>query len=591
MERGGQEEGAQPGGRTPQERDVRHQLSELERVMKGVRQSIERVGGTVREAAEKEEKEGGPRHTGAGGEAGEQPEPESAAPAEQGEGAVEQAGEAAPQGEEAPQGEAAEPSEEGKAERKGAPEEETVALYDGSEQAMGAWKKVGAGDLEQRDEGLFVRAGRDRGLAYYARRRFDDFRWKAQYRLSTPQAPVSAAFRFLDPEKPVPDRKQPDKKHRYDNQAYVAAHTGFEICLGAGPAGEPGTLAGIPPGEAPGSQRRSQSAELKSEDWNELEVEVRGNEYSVRLNGAETARFTNSDEWRGRPASAGEDAGYIGILSGEQPRPGRQAGGRPAAGPLPLRMPGAVLPGRLPGSKPAPSGPAPQQEAPEISATFRRVEVQVLKPEVSEEKKKLARKDLAAIHEEVAGALARIKAKDQGLEGTLKKAYGYAVLPSVGRASLVLGGARGYGEVFEQGKPIGFTRVTQLTIGVQVGGQSFTQLLLFGSKESLEAFKRSPLAFNGNLSVAFIRGASGTTDFKDVTAHAYSRGGMLLEASLGGQKFRYMGGEEAAKELAKKREKAEGARAKVANAGQAAKSLAGAVAKRAGGFLKRHLSS
>jgi len=196
---------------------------------------------------------------------------------------------------------------------------------------------------------------------------------------------------------------------------------------------------------------------------------------------------------------------------------------------------------------------------------------------VPEDKKERVRKDLVALHAEVLGALARLKAKDQGIEGVLKKAYGYAVLPSIGRASLLVGGARGYGEVYAQGQLVGFTRVTQLTFGVQVGGQTFTKLIVFGSKESLEAFKHSPLAFNGNLSAVFIRGASGTTDFKDVTAHAYSRGGMLLEASLGGQKFRFM---------------QEEARARVsARAGRAAKSVATAISSsRAGEFLKRHVS-
>ncbi len=568
----------EPGPRERQ--DVHREISDLEKVMGSVRESLERIKGAIKK----------------GGEGGEATEQESqASPAEQGEsdqGEQPEAGEQTGPDEQAAAGEETDPEAklgegDGGA---GKQPQETVALFDGTEQSMAGWKNVGAAEIGKNDEGLTLRPGRDRGLAYYSVRRFDDFRLKARYRLDASEVPMTAALRFLDPEKPVPDHNQAEKKHSYDNPAYVAAHTGFEVCLGPGPGGEPGTFAGIPAGDSPGNQRRPQSAEFKSGDWNELEVEARGNEYTVRLNGVETARFTNSDEWRGKPARSGEDAGYVGILAGGSPGHGGQAGRRTAPGPLGLNVPGAVLPGRPSGGKPAASEPAPQAEGRKAGATFQRIEAQVLTPEVSEEKRKLARKDLAAIHEEVNGALARLKAKDRGLEGTLKQAYGYAVLPSVGRASLLLGGARGYGEVFEQGKPIGFTRVTQMTLGVQVGGQTFTQLLLFGSKEALETFEHSPLAFNGNLSAAFIRGASGTTDFKNVTAHAYSRGGMLLEASLGGQKFRFMRAEEAIKELAKKREKAERARAKIANAGQAAKSLASAGTKKAGEFLKKHLS-
>lgn len=158
--------------------------------------------------------------------------------------------------------------------------------------------------------------------------------------------------------------------------------------------------------------------------------------------------------------------------------------------------------------------------------------------------------DRAALHSEVIATLKRLTLKHPELKRTLQKAYGFAVFPSVGRASLVMGGARGYGEVFEQGEIIGTTRVTQVTVGVQVGGQTFSELLIFERKPSLKAFKASPMAFNANASALFIAGGSGTTDFKDVTAHAYTRGGMLLEASLGGQKFRFFPdeGAEAAEE-------------------------------------------
>ncbi|MBI5549387.1 MAG: DUF1080 domain-containing protein, partial [Deltaproteobacteria bacterium] len=501
-----------------------------------------------------------------------------------------EAAEAEP-GEEAPQREGQEEKKEEEGEKA---EGETVELFAGNAESMQAWKKVGAGELELRDQELQLRPGRERGLAYYRGRRFDDFKLKLQYRLEGSDPPPSAAIRFLDPEQPVPDRKDPSRKETYDNQAFVAAHTGFEVLMGSGPTGKAGTFAGVPVGDEAGKQRQPQEAELRSGDWNELEIEARGSDYAVHLNGVETARFTNSDAERGKPANAAPEAGYVGVLMGQGPRPGRQPGpgGRPLPG-LPRPLAGPMLPGRAGSKRPARTGgggaPAQGREAaPQAQVAIRRIEVQVLgaTAQPSAEAKKGARRDLAAIHEESLAALARLKGKDQGLQGTLNKAYGYAVLPAVGRASLLLGGARGYGEVFEQHKPIGFTRVTQLTFGVQVGGQTFTQLILFGSKESLEMFKRSPLAFNANLSAVFIRGASGMTDFKDVTAHAYSRGGMLLEASLGGQKYRFMREDEALQALAKSHEH-KGARAKVAQAGRAAKGLGGKLASKVGGLLHR----
>jgi lipid-binding SYLF domain-containing protein len=647
-----QREGTQPGGT---QADVAQRLAELDRVLAGVRESIESIRASARiepgapaPAREAGGEGGGARPAGAapagGGAERQGPAPEPAAEAgppqqaraepttrEAGQGepvqaaaAREPAGEATPAGEKgeaakAAGGEETEGGEEARAaageeeEESGAGEEKeaaaggeekesgagkdeeaaaggeekeesdagkgaTVALFDGNEASMGAWKTVGSGDREYRDEQLQLRAGRDRGLAYYTERRFDDFRLKARYRLARPDVPASAAVRFLDPEQPVPDREDPEKKYRYDNQAYVAAHTGFEVRLG-GAGGDPGTLADIPIGDGPGQQRHGSSAEWKQDDWNELDLEVRGDDYTVRLNGVETARFTNTDTWRGRPARSGSDCGFVGFALGEPPRQGAH---RPGPAVRPPGLAGPILPGRLGrGGLGGAGAPA------EFDLAFHRIEVEVLgaAPQVSERDKKLARRDLAALHAQVLGALAKLKAKDQGLEELLARAYGYAVLPSVGRASLLLGGARGYGEVFEQGKPIGFTRMTQVTFGVQVGGQTFTKLILFGSKASLEAFKASPMAFNGNLSAVFIRGASGTTNFKDVTAHAYSRGGMLLEASLGGQKFKFIQPEQAAQELAKPR--GAEARAKVGQAGRAAQNVAGTIASKVTDLFKK----
>ncbi|WP_426750313.1 hypothetical protein [Myxococcus sp. Y35] len=145
------------------------------------------------------------------------------------------------------------------------------------------------------------------------------------------------------------------------------------------------------------------------------------------------------------------------------------------------------------------------------------------------------------LHEEVVATVDRLVRKNPALEKQLQQARGYAVFPSLGRASLVLGGAYGHGEVFEKGKPIGFATLSQLTIGVQVGGQTFSELIFFNDHESIEAFKGGKVAFAANASAVLVKAAaSGTINYAKCVAHAYSRGGMLLEASLGGQKFTFI---------------------------------------------------
>ena len=136
--------------------------------------------------------------------------------------------------------------------------------------------------------------------------------------------------------------------------------------------------------------------------------------------------------------------------------------------------------------------------------------------------------------------LAKLEKKDPGLKQLLKKAHAYAIFPSVGKAALVVGGAYGRGAVFEKGKMIGFATISQMTIGVQIGGDTFTEILVFHDKHQLDRFKHGHMAFAANASAVLVKAAAaGTTDFKGVTALAYSSGGMLLELALGGQKFTF----------------------------------------------------
>jgi hypothetical protein len=149
--------------------------------------------------------------------------------------------------------------------------------------------------------------------------------------------------RFLDPEKRVPDRDEPSVSYPYDNPAYVAAHTGFEVQLC--PVGRPASRArsrGVLMGDARGCSVAPERAEVKIGDWNDLEIEAKGSGYSVRLNGKQTAEFSNADSFRGQPASAGESAGSVGVvmrkgaasfrqlevelLAGEEERAQEQAG-------------------------------------------------------------------------------------------------------------------------------------------------------------------------------------------------------------------------------------------------------------------------
>lgn len=141
------------------------------------------------------------------------------------------------------------------------------------------------------------------------------------------------------------------------------------------------------------------------------------------------------------------------------------------------------------------------------------------------------------MHQQVLGALWHMQAKDPKLTKVLQKAYGYAVFPDVGKASVVLGGAFGTGEVFERGRVIGYAGLVQVTLGLQVGGHTYHELVLFDSKGALDAFKGSKVSFSANAAAVFANAGAAASSAGGMRAYVHTDGGMLLEADIGGQKF------------------------------------------------------
>ena len=131
--------------------------------------------------------------------------------------------------------------------------------------------------------------------------------------------------------------------------------------------------------------------------------------------------------------------------------------------------------------------------------------------------------------------------KIPALNPYFKKAKGYAVFPNIGKAGIGIGGARGKGEVFEKDEVIGSTSITQLSIGLQLGGQAFSQIIFFKDKKDLERFTQGNFEFGASASAALItEGANASADYSDgVAVLTFSKGGLMYEASIGGQKFSF----------------------------------------------------
>ena len=127
------------------------------------------------------------------------------------------------------------------------------------------------------------------------------------------------------------------------------------------------------------------------------------------------------------------------------------------------------------------------------------------------------------------------------LKPYFKEAAGFAVFPNIAKAGLGFGGARGSGEVFEDGKVIGSTTVTQLSFGFQLGGQAFSQIIFFQNKRDIDRFTDGNFEFGASASAALItEGANASVDYTNgVAVMTFSKGGLMYEASIGGQKFTF----------------------------------------------------
>jgi len=130
---------------------------------------------------------------------------------------------------------------------------------------------------------------------------------------------------------------------------------------------------------------------------------------------------------------------------------------------------------------------------------------------------------------------------DAGLSNLFKSAYGYVLFPNIGKGALLVGGAGGKGVVYENGKAIGKAKVVQVTVGAQAGGQAYREVIFFETKEALQRFKEDKLEFSGQMSAVAVKaGASANAKYTDgVLVFTEERGGLMLEASIGGQKFTY----------------------------------------------------
>ena len=133
------------------------------------------------------------------------------------------------------------------------------------------------------------------------------------------------------------------------------------------------------------------------------------------------------------------------------------------------------------------------------------------------------------------------KIKDPSIKRFFDNAYGYAVFPTVGTGAFIIGGAHGTGLVYEKGKIVGRSSLSQGTVGLQAGGQAYSEIIFFKDKAALDALKKRKLKLAAKASaVAATAGAAATADYSQgVAIFTTSKGGLMLQAAVGGQEITF----------------------------------------------------
>jgi len=137
--------------------------------------------------------------------------------------------------------------------------------------------------------------------------------------------------------------------------------------------------------------------------------------------------------------------------------------------------------------------------------------------------------------------LAQFRRSDTEIARQIDTAYGYAVFPTVTKGGAVVGGARGEGVAYQGGSAVGYCTLTQASIGAQLGGQQYSELILFENAAAMKKFQSGEYALSAQATaVAAASGSGANARYKEgVMVYTLGEQGLMYEASVGGQKFKY----------------------------------------------------
>ena len=147
----------------------------------------------------------------------------------------------------------------------------------------------------------------------------------------------------------------------------------------------------------------------------------------------------------------------------------------------------------------------------------------------------------ADIRADAEAALSKARRADPSFGDFLSRAAGYAVFPTVGKGAVGVGGAYGRGVLYEGGRQVGYCDLSQGSLGFQLGGQAYTEIIAFETPNAVDHFKSGNFAFAAQATAVALRSGAGSNARYEnsVAVFTMDEAGLMFEASVGGQKFAY----------------------------------------------------
>jgi lipid-binding SYLF domain-containing protein len=137
--------------------------------------------------------------------------------------------------------------------------------------------------------------------------------------------------------------------------------------------------------------------------------------------------------------------------------------------------------------------------------------------------------------------IATYRRTDPGLDEFFRRSAAYVVFPGIGKGGYLVGGAHGTGVLYENGLPTGKVTMNQVTVGAQIGGEEFSEVIFLETPRTVAELKQGKVGLSAQASAAALsEGGAAVARFRNgVAVFTHMKGGLMAEATVGGQKFKY----------------------------------------------------